>query len=125
MEITLTSGELGGRAVLLAVVQDAGEKRRTEAALRASEERAQAFTHHIGDDQQKAERAGDAANAPSALLILVTRRPLVQKRADAFLEETGARAQDLAAVFHGNGGVEAGRIDRQVQAFLGQAQTER
>ena len=57
VEITLTSGELGGRAVLLAVVQDAGEKRRTEAALRASEERAQAFTHHSGDDQQKAERA--------------------------------------------------------------------
>ncbi len=56
-EVTLTSGALRGRAVWLAVVRDTGEKRRTEAALRASEERVEAFTNHSRDDRQTAERA--------------------------------------------------------------------
>ncbi|MCE9608720.1 MAG: PAS domain S-box protein [Chthoniobacter sp.] len=45
-EVTLNCGELGGRRVLLAVLRDASEKRNLEAALRASEERFQAFMQH-------------------------------------------------------------------------------
>jgi len=45
-EVTLSSGELGGRRVFLAVLHDASEKRTVEAALRASEERFQAFMNN-------------------------------------------------------------------------------
>ncbi len=46
VEVSLTSVELNGRPVLLAVWHDLTERKRTEAALRESEERFQAFMNY-------------------------------------------------------------------------------
>src|SRR6201999_2796057 len=46
VEVSLTAVELNGQPVLLAVWHDLTERKRTEAALRESEERFQAFMHH-------------------------------------------------------------------------------
>ena len=88
--------------------------------------------------QGKADVAGAAVSCPLAplgegrgkheplpSLILVTRRPLLQEGIDTFVEEARARTQDLTTVFHRDDGIEARRVDRQIQAFLGQTQTER
>jgi PAS domain S-box-containing protein len=55
-EIEWTSGTLCGRTVLLAVMRDAGEKRRVEEALRASEEKVRTLTSGSLENQQTAER---------------------------------------------------------------------
>lgn len=56
VEITLTSGALSGRAVVLAALQEVGENRSLKETLRASEERVRTLTTANLETQQTAER---------------------------------------------------------------------
>lgn len=76
------------------------------------------------DAQSTLSGKSNSVEADSADASGIFRFPFLQKRDDAFVEILTLCAQHLIAVFHGDGRIQALRIDGVIECLLGQAQAQ-